>query len=164
MSELFKDLVIDSESPSGLRWADTARRNRGKRVGALTHEGYWQCGYKNRQYKVHRIIMMIHLNRELSMNEVVDHINGDPSDNRVENLRVCSTSDNLCNMRLTNRNTTGVKGVSFKPNINAKNPYCVHIRANGKSVHGGYFATLDEAAEVANKLREELHGHYARFR
>lgn len=164
MSELFKDLVIDSQSPSGLRWADTARRYAGRRIGTLTSEGYWQCGYKKRQYKVHLIIMMIHLDRELEQGEVVDHINGNPSDNRLENLRVCSGSDNLYNMRITSRNSTGVKGVSYKPKINSKNPYCVHIRANGKTVHGGYFVTLEEAEVIANKLREELHGQYARFR
>lgn len=164
MSELFPDLVIDSKSPSGLRYSDDARRYAGRRVGAITGEGYWQCGYRKRQYKVHRIIMMIHLGRELSSDEVVDHINGNPSDNRLENLRVCSNAENVSNMRITSRNTTGVKGVSYKPSINSKKPYCVHIRANGRAVHGGYYSTLEEAEKVANNLREELHGQYARLR
>lgn len=164
MLDLFKDLVIDPESPSGLRYAEDFRLKRcaGKKVGTRTHEGYWQCSYRNKQYKVHRIIMMIHLGRHLEADELVDHINGDRGDNRLENLRVCDASDNVCNSKISPRNTTGVKGVSYKPNINAKNPYCVGLYRRGKNYHGGYFATLEEAKVVADKLREELHGQYAR--
>lgn len=48
----------------------------------------------------------------------VDHINRNPLDNRLSNLRLCTSSENKLNTGLSNRNTSGFKGVTYHKNGN----------------------------------------------
>lgn len=50
---------------------------------------------KGKQIYYHRWVMEQHLGRKLNRNEVVHHINGDPHDNRIENLQIMSQSDHM---------------------------------------------------------------------
>lgn len=90
--------------------------------------------------------------------EVVDHINGDPLDNRRANLRLCSHAENMKN-RKPNRNATnqfkGVESVSGK--------WRAVIKADGKRYHTGRFATQMEAARAYDDLARTLHGEFARL-
>lgn len=162
MSELFKDLVIDSESPSGLRWSDSARyQQAGKPAGTLQkNPKYWVVWVNNRIYRVHRVIMCLLHDLEYAECPVVDHIDGDGSNNRVENLRLVSHSQNSANMKTPKSNTSGIKGVSYD---RKRGKYRGYVTLHGKQYNAGRFDTLDEAAEAVAKLREELHGQYARF-
>lgn len=86
----------------------------------------------------------------------IDHINGDRTDNRFENIRDVSRSENLRNMALPKSNTSGVMGVHwFK---NAKR-WSANIRVSGKSKHLGYFDTKEEAAK-ARAIAERKYGYH----
>ncbi|WP_162475414.1 HNH endonuclease signature motif containing protein [Candidatus Erwinia dacicola] len=64
-----------------------------------------------REY-VHRVVWEIH-HGEIPEGMVIDHINGNPSDNRIENLRCVSQQINLLNKRKQKNNTSGITGVGF---------------------------------------------------
>lgn len=83
----------------------------------------------------------------------VDHINGDPLDNRRCNLRVCSQAQNTRNRRMKR---LGYKGVS-----NRKGRYYAGIRYNGKDHHLGVYDTPEKAALAYNKAAVALFGEYA---
>lgn len=74
---------------------------------------------------------------------VVDHVNGNPLDNRKQNLRICTQGQNCCNKSFTSNNTSGFIGVSYRKE---KNRYDPEIRIQGKRCHLGYCKTLEEAA------------------
>ncbi|ACF15901.1 gp3.8 [Escherichia phage 13a] len=160
MSELFKDLVIDSESPSGLRWADTARRNRGKPAGSLHKSGYYYLKLEGKHLAVHRVVYAKHHGVPLSSIREIDHINCVKTDNRVENLRECSRSENMMNTEQRG-SSSGHKGIYFRPSRNL--PYQVQVKVNGVIHRAPDCATLEEAIEAMSNLRSELHGQYARF-
>lgn len=111
--------------------------------------GYPQCV----DYKLHRYILGF-------PDASIDHINGDVTDNRKANLRVCNDHQNQCNRGKTVKNTSGYKGVSWY----AKGGYWVaKIRNHRKQFHLGCFETREAAAIAYNNAAKSLFGEFARL-
>lgn len=104
---------------------------------------------------LHRVIMSRVLGRELTSDEHVDHINGNPLDNRRENLRIASPRDNNYNKGLYSNNTSGYKGVSKRGER-----YTAYIQVDGKKKHLGYFDDPKEAHEAYCAAGRELYGDF----
>lgn len=82
----------------------------------------------------------------------VDHINGNRVDNRKENLRICSRSDNLKNKtQRRSDNRSGVTGVYWHKQCQK---WTVQIQVEGKPKHVGLFSTLEEA--IARRRMAEI--------
>lgn len=86
----------------------------------------------------------------------IDHKDGDRSNNKWDNLREATRSQNCMNSKIRNNNTSGHKGVSYHKRSNR---YRVII--SGK--HRGLFDTPEEAARVATAIREREHAEFARL-
>lgn len=102
---------------------------------------------------MHRLIL-----GELVRGKVTDHINGNGLDNRRENLRVCSQSENTCNQKQSKSNTSGYKGVFLQGK-----KWKTQIRINGKTHYIGYFSDKIEAARAYNEAAKKYHGEFARL-
>ena len=89
--------------------------------------------------------------------EIVDHKDGNPSNNTRSNLRVCTHQQNMFNRGAGKNNILGVKGVSLK----SSGKYGAHIMKNGKNIHLGTFNTIEEAKDARNKAEVELFGDFA---
>lgn len=89
----------------------------------------------------------------------LDHINGDPLDNRISNLREATQSQNMWNMKTPSRNTSGRKGVSWDK---TRSLWRVTIQAEGRWRQIGRFITLTEALEARKKAETRYHGSFAR--
>lgn len=131
--------------------------NTGKEVKCWFDKGYKRFRHKDdKAYKCSRVIYYLYTKE---WPEVVDHINGNRADDRIENLRAATRSQNNKNVKKRKDNTSGHKGVSFKKKIGK---YQVLVQVDGKNIYFGVYSDLEEAAEVARKAREELHGEFAR--
>lgn len=105
---------------------------------------------------LHRLIMGID-NPEIE----VDHINRDTLDNRVENLRICSRSENQRNKAKANIDCTSIyKGVHFSKN---SKKWVAHISLNGIQTKLGEFNDEISAARAYNKAAPLYHGEFARL-
>ena len=115
--------------------------------------------YKNKKaksFRVHRLVGMMFLQNP-DNKSIIDHIDNNPSNNNVKNLRWCSQKDNLANQDKRTKNTTGFKGVAFhKPS----KKYQANININGKLKHLGYFKTAEEASQVYEAKAREIHGEF----
>jgi hypothetical protein len=87
----------------------------------------------------------------------IDHANGDGLDNRRENLRVASTSQNMANQRKT-RGVSRFKGVTFLPQR-----WRAAIQYQGRKKNLGNFATEEEAARAYDRAAREIFGEFARL-
>lgn len=103
--------------------------------------------------KLHRLL----LNAPDDM--IVDHINGDPSDCRRENLRIATQQQNTQNAGLPSSSTTGYKGVCWDKK---EGKYMAHIHPNGRMVFLGYFDNPIEAALKYDEAAVFYFGEYAR--
>lgn len=90
--------------------------------------------------------------------KVVDHINGDSLDNRKCNLRLCTQLQNMKNLSLYKRNTTGHKGVSYRKESGR---YRARITNDNKTYTIGHYKTAKEAAIAYNEVAKVMHGEYA---
>ena len=104
--------IYDENSPSGLIWKQQKHRT-GKQAGNLNHtktSTSWRVTIGKSSYYVHRIIAKMFNLGELSGNEV-DHIDRNPLNNIVDNLRVVSNEVNMRNFSKRADNTSGITGV-----------------------------------------------------
>ena len=90
---------------------------------------------------------------------VVDHINGDPLDNRRENLRIVTVQQNSMNQTMRKTNKSGVSGVCWHKG-NGK--WEATITYKYKQIYLGSFDTLEEATKARKDAEEEYFGEFAR--
>lgn len=91
---------------------------------------------------------------------MIDHINGNPGDSRIENLREATPSQNQQNKKVNCTNVSGFKGAVYHPQ---KMKWQGRIHINKKKVSLGYFNTAEEAHEAYKKAAIDLFGEFARF-
>lgn len=89
---------------------------------------------------------------------LVDHKNGNGLDNRKENLRICTRSQNLMNRDATRKNIYGYKGVESN-----NGRFSARIKVDGKRHYLGTFATPKEAAVAYNEGALKYHGEFAKL-
>jgi len=94
---------------------------------------------------------------------IIDHKNGNGLDNRRENIRHATNTQNNANTRLYKTSTTGMKGVHFSKKC-PRNPYRALISLGSKKKKFlGHFPTKEAAHEAYCAAAKQLHGEFARF-
>jgi len=121
----------------------TGRSKAGTRAGNKQANNYRQIRLDNRLYLEHRLAWFYCFQEWPTA--IIDHINRDPSDNKLDNLREATQTENLGNMGISSHNTSGFKGVSYNKQ---RNKYEAYISINNKKKNLGLFNTAEEAFEV----------------
>ena len=116
---------------------------------------YLHTKIRGRHYAVHRLVWLYHYS---DLPEQIDHVNRDSLDNRIENLRPASATENMSNRKLFKNSTSRCKGVSWHKRRNA---WFVYVDANKKRRTLGYFDDLEFAELVATEARDKYHGAFA---
>jgi hypothetical protein len=91
----------------------------------------------------------------------IDHKNGDSLDNRRNNLRFVTASENCCNKKRMITNISGYKGVRFHKEAQK---WESRITKNYKTYNLGLYNTKEEAYKIYCEKAKELHGDFARFK
>jgi len=129
---------------------------KGRKAGNGKIGPYLQVMVNRKGYNVHRLIAILHYG---DFDGVVDHIDGNTRNNKIENLRIATREQNSWNAKKNSKNTTGVKGVSL---IKSNKKYQATICIKGKNKNLGQFVLLQDAKNAVEKARRDLHGDFAR--
>lgn len=145
-----------------LYWKEQNKRKTrlmGKPVGNMTGK-YLRVNLgekgKGKMYAVHRIIWVMNYG-QIPPDKELDHINNCTTDNRIENLRLCTSSENNGNRGSCKNVSSVYKGVHLSKNKKWK----ASIKYNGKIKHLGTFEKEIDAAMAYNTEALKLWGKFA---
>ncbi len=138
--------VKDFESVSKLKWA-------------LHKKGFVNHSYRNKIKKKTGSIAMHRFIIQPASGVILDHIDGDKTDNRRINLRICTSQQNTFNQKLRKTNKSGYKGVYWSKEANR---WRAQIRFN-KSIYLGTFQSKEDAAKAYDTAATKYHGEFARL-
>jgi hypothetical protein len=139
-----------------LYWKVTAnaRAPAGAKAGTFnSHSGRFYVRANKKRYLRSRLIFFMHHGW---FPDEVDHVDGVRDNDRVENLRAATASENQCNKRRLRNNTSGFKNIRFK----AKK-WNVELKLNNKNYYFGRYDDLELAELVAMEARNKYHGAFA---
>lgn len=123
--------------------------------GTTAKDGYMRVSIDGFPRLYHR---MIFLHQKGYLPRFLDHIDRDPTNNRIENLRECNMNENYCNRGKQANNTTGYKGVYWKKD---KRKFKAQISFEKVEYFLGYFDNKIDAAKAYDNKAIELHGKFA---
>ena len=129
-----------------------------KEAFTTNNQGYLSGRYKNCTYSSHRVIWKMIYGTEPN---IIDHIDGDRSNNKIQNLRSVDIADNAKNQRLYAVNTSGTSGITWKK-INKK--WEARISVNGRRVYLGVFSSKQKAIETRKQaeIKYGFHRNHGR--
>ena len=124
-----------------------------KIAGSLKKNGYYYVSYKRKFTGLHRLIFLIHKGY---LPEMVDHIDGDVTNNRIENLRAATRNQNGMNSKHYASNTSGYRNV-----YKNKHSFTVRLKIDGKLKNFGNYEDIEFADLVAEEARAKFYGQFA---
>jgi hypothetical protein len=165
-------LKIDPLSPSGLTWLprqDIKFKFLNNHAGCIHTDaktGYqrWNTSvvYNSKRYYLicSRIIFLLH-HGYLTKGKCIDHEDNNPLNNKIENLRESTDSQNAQNSKLRKDNTSGTKGLSWDKK---KQKWVAEVYVNSKKIYIGCFleSEKENAKKAIEKARKKYHGDFGR--
>lgn len=145
-THLHERLYVDETSPSGLR------RKSGKVAGSKRVDGYWHVQVDGKKIYAHVAVMLLSGIEKPDPGCEVDHIDKDPSNNKLSNLRWVSKAVNCRRKRTENK--LGYTYVFREHRI--EDGYRYKFRSSGRLITGPIFATPAKAHTAALAHRLEL--------
>ena len=125
------------------------KKSGGEKIGSIAG---WETICNGRPYRklsflsktvyIHHAIFVLHHGY---LPKYIDHIDGNSLNNKIENLRSATQSQNMANSRMKNTNTSGYKGVTFRKDTKK---WQAAIMVNGKHISLGSFSKKEDAAKA----------------
>lgn len=132
-----------------------ANAQSGSVAGWSRADGRRRILIEGRYYYAHRLAWL-YMTGEWPTAQI-DHINGDPADNRFINLREATRTQNCANIGLPRHNTSGLKGTTA-----VKGRWQAQIQVGGKKIYLGKYATKEEAHAAYLSAAKTAFGEFAR--
>jgi hypothetical protein len=125
----------------------------GKKAGSLKKVGqinYRKVCINGWTFHVHRVALALHLGSWPV--DQIDHIDGDGENNRLNNLRIVSSTENSRNQKLHKNNTSGYNGVRWRKE---KRKWVAQIGINGVHHYLGSFTNIKDAIDARARANDK---------
>lgn len=146
--------VFDYDAVNG----QLIRKNKNRRKNPADHKPiYSNISIGRKTFSEHKAIWIWH-NGAIPEGLFIDHIDGNIRNNRIENLRLCTKSQNAMNRNRPTCNVSGFKGVSVTP----KGKFLARIKVGGDCVPLGLFDKPEDAAKAYDEAATHYFGEFAK--
>jgi hypothetical protein len=144
--------LVNYDSKTGVFTWNTKRRRcmPGAKAGCRMKNGYIIIRLDDVLHLAHRLAWFY--TTEKWPAHQIDHINGDRSDNRIDNLREATNLENAHNRQKRKTNKSGYTGVRAE-----NNRWLAEIKVNYKPIRLGLFDTPEEASKIYQEARKRYH-------
>lgn len=159
LNQLLQSLKYDPQTGLFYRKFVNKRKKtiKWKQTGHVDANGYVIIKYKNLAYYAHRLAYYIHTKIDPNFYDI-DHVNNITTDNRINNLRLSTTSQNCYNSKAKSTNKTGYKGV-----CKGNSGYTAQIYVNGKKYHLGTYKNAFYAFVQYCKAAKKYHNEFKKY-
>ena len=161
------DMTFQGQIRSEMKYVDgelywknrkSGRTNIDRPAGCIdATNGYRKVTFNYKQYSAH-VLVWIYFFGAIPDGMVIDHINRNRSDNRIENLRVVSASGNARNRDMSSNNLSGFNGVHYRPTRQGKPRWSAQITVEGEIIRLGTYKNKEDAI-AARKSADILYGY-----
>jgi hypothetical protein len=169
----YREEVIDGVLQGNVYWKYREDRQNswnaqfaGKKAGTTNTRGYHatQIKYnkKNCNILLHTIVFILNKNKYPIY--IIDHIDGNKTNNLIGNIEDSTLSDNANNRGADSNSSSHFRAVHYHKKRRAVKKWAARVQANGKTTTGVYFNDELEAAKYANKLLVENFSHVKNLR
>lgn len=125
----------------------------GQEAGGIHILGYHRIAYNRKRYATHRLIWIYH-NGKIPNNYTIDHIDRNKLNNKIENLRLATKSQQQWNTGIMNTNNTGIIGVCWSKSSNKWHAY---INKKGHKRLDKFFSDINDAIIWRETMKTMLH-------
>ena len=154
--DIAKEFDYDATTGNIYRTVRQGNYAAGTISGAKDYAGrYLTIRYKGKSYLAHRVAWFLYHKEQPP--EFIDHKNRNSLDNRIVNLRPATRSENQCNIAVTARSTTGLKGIMP---IRGGTLYRAEVCVQGKR-YQKHSKSIEMLQGWVTMKRQELHGEYS---
>lgn len=126
-------------------------------AGTITKDGYLRITVLGKNILAHRLAWFFVYGNIPELE--VDHIDGNPSNNIISNLRLATKNQNQKNRKINYNSSTGVKGVGY---CHRKKRYIVRGMINGKQNYLGSYEKIEDAKDAYMRFAETNHEDFLR--
>lgn len=123
--------------------------------GHVATKGHRQIMVDKKLHMAHRLAWLYVYGEHPA--SLVDHINRNPDDNRICNLRLATSSQNQQNTKVRKDNLCGKKGISY---LTREAKWRARISKNGKTIDLGRFKSLEAAINARKIAEDEIFTHH----
>jgi hypothetical protein len=157
--ERLKELLQYDPNTGVFTWLKpTSNRVKVGSIATTNSRGYIIIGIDSVRYFAHRLAWL-YMTGSMPK-DVIDHIDGNPSNNRINNLREATQQQNLHNLRKSVKNTSGYKGVHFHKGTSK---WRAVVTVDNKPKHLGLYLTPEEANIAYTSWCVQNRGNFARI-
>ena len=147
--------VFDYDGNEGIFYwkkPTSIRVKKGGKVGYKNKYGYLVTSIKKSEYYIHRLVWVMH-HGSIPQDKQIDHIDRNPLNNKISNLRLVSDAENKLNLPMRKTNRSGHRGVHWDKE---RKKWFAQIQRNKKTTALGRFDNLEDAVEARRQAEAEL--------
>ena len=130
----------------------------GQQAGGISGSGYRRIVIDGRAYQASHLAWL-YVHGKWPPAVEMDHKDGDTLNDRIDNLRPATSSQNSANTRKPITNTSGYKGVTWNRRVGK---WQSQIKVGGRSIYLGIYGNAEDAHAAYVAISRELRGDFAR--